>query len=344
MPKRAKQQLSPAPQGPALAKVQGAISLKEGASFRVGGKQAVIVKADVLPYVENQFSKDTFWNPHDDPRLKTIRETYKLDEVVASGKTEFEKQRLLMRWVWDQWDFGHAQELYNLQDPLWILRETRKEHVFQCMHSGSVMMATMASLGCVCRRNNSSNHTWNEVWSNQYGKWVFMDATHNIWHERNGIPLSSLEYYHARYVEQTDQVVTHARDDDIWHLEPKKSSIRMGIYGTNAYVYQRASWRTVRFLIAEGADNPVDPKDLYYPINQAALALAPDGEALKVTLGTMTPNFKEFRVRIDGDKWRPTEPAFSWPVRLGKNRLEAISVNSFGVEGPVSTVAINVGK
>ena len=37
-----------------------------------------------------------------------------VDEVVAPGKTELEKQTLLMRWIWDQWDFGHAQELYDL--------------------------------------------------------------------------------------------------------------------------------------------------------------------------------------------------------------------------------------
>jgi len=42
------------------------------------------------------------------------------------------------------------------------------------------------------------------------------------------------------------------------------------------------------------------------------VALVPDGDALKVTLGTMTPNFKEFRVRIDGGEWRPAETTFSW--------------------------------
>ena len=335
--------ISPAPLGPALPEVDGALALKEGEGSRVADRQAVIVKADVLPYVENEHTRASLWVPFGDPKLKTIRGTYKLDEVVAPGKTEFEKQRLLMRWVWDQWDFGHAQELYNLTDPLWILRETRKEHVFQCMHSASVMMPTMASLGWVARRCSSSNHTWNEVWSNQYGRWVFMDATHNQWHERNGIPLSSYEWHHGRYVEQTDQIVTHARDDAIWHLDPKPRSFRMGVHGTNSYGASRAPERSVRFVIAEDAVNDVDPKDLYYPINQAALALVPDGDGLRVTLGTITPNFKEFRIRVEGGEWQALQgTTFAWRLNPGENRLEARSVNLFDVEGNPSVVVVRM--
>ena len=36
--------------------------------------------------------------------------------------------------------------------------------------------------------------------------------------------------------------------------------------------------------------------------------------------------------------------AFSWTWHPGENRLEARSVNKSGVEGPVSTVALNVSK
>jgi len=58
----------------------------------------------------------------------------------------------------------------------------------------------------------------------------------------------------------------------------------------------------------------------------------------------MTPNFKEFRVRIDGGEWKAMDPAFVWKVHDGENRLEAVSVNKFGVEGPASTVVLRAGK
>ena len=58
----------------------------------------------------------------------------------------------------------------------------------------------------------------------------------------------------------------------------------------------------------------------------------------------MTPNFKEFRVRIDGGAWTKAETAFAWPLKAGKNRLEAVSVNRFDVEGPISTVVIEVAR
>ena len=342
-PAKAAEGLKPAPVGPALAKVEGALALQEGAAFTVGGKTAAIVKADVLPYVENQFTKGAFWDPADDPKLKAIRETYKLDEVVASGKTELEKQTLLMRWIWDQWDFGHAQELYDLKDPLWILRESRREHVFQCMHSGSVMMTAMAAMGWVSRLCGHSTHTWNETWSNQHGRWAMMDATSNIWHERKGVPISSYGYYHGRYVEQTKEIVTHARDNAIWRLDPKKGGVRMSIIAANTYVDDKLPAGRSRLEVGEDVTNPFDVKELYYPINQAALALAPRGNGLQVTFGTMTPNFKEFRYRVDGGEWQALAgTAFAWTLHPGENRLEARSVNRFGVEGYVSTVVIRV--
>ena len=56
----------------------------------------------------------------------------------------------------------------------------------------------------------------------------------------------------------------------------------------------------------------------------------------------MTPNFKEFRIRFDGGKWKPSQPAFPWPLRSGENRLEAKSVNKFDVAGAASTVTLDV--
>jgi hypothetical protein len=85
--------------------------------------------------------------------------------------------------------------------------------------------------------------------------------------------------------------------------------------------------------------NPaVDP---YFPINQAALVLAPQGAALAVKIQTLTPNFKTFSVRIDGGPWADSAASLTWTLHDGPNRLEAKSVNLFGLEGPLSTAELN---
>jgi hypothetical protein len=301
--------------------------------------------ADVLPYVENRFTKGCVWDSYDNPMLRRLRETFRLDEVVAPGKDEYQKQILLMRWVWDQWDFGHAQELYNLRDPLWILSEARKEHVFQCMHSGSTLATVMASMGWVCRVGGHSTHTWNEVWSNQHRRWVLFDATSNLRYEANGVPLNTYEVYQKRYVELAKDVTAFSQDGKQYLAPPRPgNTVKLSIYGTNTFASGRPTGPRAPFEIGQGLTSATDPRDAYYPINQAAVALVPDGDSLKVTLGTMTPNFKEFRVRIDGGEWKATDPAFVWKVHDGENRLEAVSVNKFGVEGPASTVVLKAGK
>jgi hypothetical protein len=334
----------PPPLGPPLPAVQGAVALKAGESFALGQGRATIVTADVLPYVENQFTKGGVWENYDNPMLKELREIGKLEEVVARGKDEYEKQILLMTWVWEQWDHGHAQELYNLREPAWILREAKREHIFQCMHSGSTLASVMASMGYVCRAAGHSTHTWNEVWSNQHRRWMMFDPTSNLRYERNGLPLSTYEVYHMRYVELADNITAFSgAPGNKYQAKPGAGkTAKVSIYGTNAYVDGRVTGPRARLEIGKDLTNSFDPKDAYYPIHQAALALAAEGDAVKVTIGTLTPNFKEFRVRLDGGEWKTTEPTFTWPVKAGKNRLEAMSVNRFGIEGPVSTVVLDV--
>jgi hypothetical protein len=86
---------------------------------------------------------------------------------------------------------------------------------------------------------------------------------------------------------------------------------------------------------------PADPaNDPYFPIGQAALSLVAGGDGLHVTLKTLTPNFKTYRVRIDGGEWKAAGDALAWKIHAGVNRLEVKTVNQFGVEGPVSRAEV----
>lgn len=323
---------------------------KEGDVADLAGRKVTIRKLDVVPYVENACTKVYAWEKSDLPQLKELREKYRIDDVVAPGKTEFEKQVLLMDWIFKQWKFGHAQELYNLKDPAKILEEAQKGHKFQCMHSEVVLRALMGSMGWVTRPMGKPKHSYDEVWSNQFRKWVRMDATSNSYAMRGGVPMSTYEFRMALMKDDLEGVVAVTRG--VAKPVTAKSAPswkKIGFY--MADVYGARPGAKVFTVVDEYSDgiyhnwpHPENPMDLYFPINQAALTLLPEGRNLKVAIRTLTPNFETFRVRVDGKKWADSKDAFAWTLHEGENRLEARSVNTSGIEGPVSTVVLSVSK
>lgn len=94
----------------------------------------------------------------------------------------------------------------------------------------------------------------------------------------------------------------------------------------------------VRTVPAHPATEP------YFPIGQAAVSLAATGGKLNVTLQTLTPNFQRYEVQFDGKGWQPSAGGFEWSLHAGSNRMEARTVNGFGVTGPVSTAEVEVKK
>ena len=351
--------IPPAPLGPPLPEVRNAVPLAEGQRFAVAGRSVTITKADVLPYVENKFSKRFVFENYDNPELHRLREEYNFEKVIAVGKDEFEKQVRLMKWVYDQWDFGHAQELYNLRDPFEILDEAKKGRKFQCMHSGAVLLTTANSLGWVCRPMGIPKHTFSEIWSNQHRKWIMFDATSNYYPEKDGVPLNTYEHRQALLREGGGVMRAWMGDDGV-ERKPQRDSygrrlLFIGYIPNTDFLLRGPDYGNDKFFITkdelcEGRswhtrDCPENPAVApYFPINQAALALVPDGGNVKVTIGTMTPNFKEFQVRLDGGAWQQSDNNLVWTLRDGTNTLEARSVNLFGVEGPVSTVVLEAKK
>jgi len=142
-------------------------------------------------------------------KLKRLREDFKLDEVVAPGRTEFEKLLLLKRWVRSRWNHG-----WNNTNPPWdayeILKHAERGETFTCGYYSFVLSECYRSLGYQARRlsirvkdteypANPHNHGHNvcEVYSNEYNKWVLMDADKNCHYEKDGVPLSALEIREA---------------------------------------------------------------------------------------------------------------------------------------------------
>jgi hypothetical protein len=357
-------------------------ALEQGASVTVAGKVYVLTKLDSLPYVENAYSKRFKFDSFDNPKLKELREKYRLDEVVAPGRTEFDKQVLLLDWVNTRFkSFGKPSS--PARGALEVLDAVEKGNTFFCSHYGDVMVSAAASMGWVDRAlalrrpdkmgSGSTEHTSTEIWSNQYGKWVLFDPTFAMWMEKDGRPLSAWEFrqewfYHdgkdVTFVLNKERKRYHKSDFPVFRQRYAGfGDLVLDGGATHVYAFigyipntnlmdggpDYGKMFITRDAVCEGTtwhkrDNPANPAtEPYFPIDQAALTLAGNGEGIAVSVKTMTPNLKDIEARMDGGEWGVCGAAFTWKVHTGVNRLEVKTVNRFGVDGPVSMAEV-VGK
>lgn len=352
----------------------------EGATVEISGRKAVVKKLQTLPFVESDYTKRFRFDSWENPKLRELRERYKLDEVVASGRDEFERQVLLMDWTHRQFKkFGHPSS--NAKGALEILRDIGEGQTFFCSQYAQVFVSCAASLGWVDRplalrrhqgvaKGGSSEHTSTEIWSNQYAKWVMMDPTSNMWLEKNGLPLGAYEirqewFYQngaglvfvvgkeGKRYKKADLPIFLQRFAGFGNLTVDPDELDK--YGFTAYIPNNDLMDSgfdygKMFIVKDGLCDgtrwhqrivPANPAvDPYFPINQAALRLTKEGEAIRVSLRTMTPNFARFERRLDGGSWEECGDKLVWNPHPGRHRLDARSVNKFGVVGPVSTAEI----
>lgn len=360
----------------------GAESLQQGESFDLQGRRAVLTGLDTLPYVESQYTRRFKFDSFDNPKLKELREKYHLDEIVAPGKDEFEKQVLLVDWVNHRFKkFGKPSA--PAHGALEILPAIDAGNSFFCTQYGEVMVSAAASLGWVdrplaLRRPNnrgsgSTEHTSTEIWSNQYRKWLVLDPTFAMYFEKDGKPLNAYEFREEWFLHDAKDV-TFVLDNGTKRYHKSDMPVFRGRYpdfgdlvldpgATNVYAFigyvpntnlldagpDYGKMFITKDQICDGTHwherlNPADPAhDPYFPIDQAALTLTPSGSAINVSVKTLTPNFKTFMACVDGSDWKPVADHLAWPIHSGVNKLEVKSVNQFSIDGPISTAEIQMG-
>jgi hypothetical protein len=346
----------------------------------VGGRKVVVKKLDALPYVESEYTKRFTFDSADNVKLGELREKYRLAEIVAPGKDEFDRQILLLDWTHRQFKkFGRPSA--NPRGALEILKNVEEGHTFFCAQYGSTFVSAAASLGWVDRAlalrrhkdypgSGSSEHTSTEIWSNQHRKWIMVDPTANMVVEKDGVPLNAYEIRTEWFTREGKDLVFSIGKERKKHRKADLPIFlgrfagfgdltvpanEMEKYGFTAYIPNTnlmdagpdyGKMFLVKDELCAGTKwhertVPANPAvDLYFPIGQAAVSLKADGGAIKVRFRTLTPNFREYQVRVDGGSWASCGEEFVWTLRPGPNRLEAKTVNRFGVEGPVSTVEV----
>ena len=189
------------------ATAEGLQNKKAGDVVSLGGHTVTVREVRIRPVVRNSYSERFLYDSYDNPKLGELRQQEKLEEVVAEGKDEFDRQVILMDWVYKRIKkFGTPSA--KPQGALEIFKAVDQGHTFYCAHYAKSLVSCAASLGWVNRSialhvsNNppgggAPEHSTTEMWSNQYAKWVLFDPTYAMYVERDGVPLSGWEVRQA---------------------------------------------------------------------------------------------------------------------------------------------------
>jgi hypothetical protein len=283
----------------------------------------------------------------DHPRLKLLRQREKLDQVVAAGKTEFEKIVLLRKWAHDQWQSA-GSFYYPPWDAVEILDLARKRRNYGfCAQYAVVFLQACRSLGLHARYVDTG-HFVTEVWSDDFNRWVIMDPSQDIHFERDGIPLGGRAMYRAYWAKNSKGIFKVKSDgsrspitlEDAFdkfsiilrtNQLSKPGSIR--INGRMAPLAHKDDYRTYPLLgrddigyadeflawhITQSKDlwppeRPVteDADNISDPYNQVFILVAerdPQQGIVKLRLlDENAPDMQSFRVSVDDNEWQTTE-------------------------------------
>lgn len=324
-----------------------------GADANGGLQRLTVWTLDDRPVVQTELSRRLLHTPYDDKALEKLRIENRLDDVVAAGRTDFERLLLLMEWANSQIEYGDPVGLGDTRDPLEILRLSRRGIRLYCENFAALMLAAAESLGYVVRPVDVPGHSFVEVWSSDYGKWVAMDPTSHWYAEKAGLPLSAGEL-------RAEWFSNQCKDVEFYRGRDRR---RIGGRSLHKYhmLYYVLDRRHLGYVMPERQalvfrDEQSKGKtpagfiplpniaEAYYPVQQVALRAVPlNGNRLRVRMATHTPDFKTFRVRLDGGHWRDVAgEEFEWPLERGRNLLEAVAVNRAGVSGTISTIEVSL--
>jgi hypothetical protein len=355
------------------------------AALLVAGQDSAIKNTDEVVIRGPRLHAPRFSEDFEDfasPRIAQLRKQYRLDEVVRGETSEFKKMLKLRHWVHSRWHIDNDQKF--LGDAFEILEKAKTGAGFYCTHSMRVQHAVMTAMGYVVRDlgvdsdhlvfGKSNHHGVNEVWSNEYAKWVLLDAKYDVHYERAGVPLSALEVHEAVRADLGKGIVKMAgpdrREAQMKGLEFPTSSVlsywwisyNPGLKtftgksdNRGVVVFDSPEFRATKWFRSTGsglvehwayranAFVPVSERrtiDWSVGVPDVKVSRASSGE-LDVTFFSITPNLETYRMRLNNGSWKDVAgDRWHWKLKPGENVLNVRTRNRFGVEGPVVTVLV----
>ena len=321
------------------------------------------------------------FDPFDNQTLLQLRQNEKLDDVFV-GDSEFEKTLRLKNWVKSLWDHSVPAPFppYNAVVILDWIRSGQTGG--WCGQYSIVLLQSLLSLGYQARyieignKSNPYAHFMVEVWSNQFNKWIALDADYNVHWEAHGVPLSALEIHDAYVKNKVNEldVIKGERMDpyanpDWW---PDKMSELFYYYRVTSqldqltrpdYPYSRMSdyveWNDNLTVPWEFSTYPSEyPKEkltdvstnrrevIDAKLNQVVLSfLTANPDNVQLSFINNSVEFKLYEL-LELDKngnqialYKTTASSYHWYPSNFDVQLQIRAMNSIGVYGPPSIVS-----
>ena len=324
------------------------------------------------------------YEDYHNPRLKELRRRYKIDRAVKGETNEFRRILKLRHWIHSQWHIDNSQNFGG--DAFAILDHAQTGAGFHCAHCMVVQEAVMSAYGLVARNlgvardwkdtGRAGHHGVNEVWSNDYAKWVLLDAKYDIHFERRGIPMSALELHDAvrknggrgvvkvKGIRRRKVPMHNPRQEEgtvhgyywiSYHIRHDQFTQPHWAGGSSLIIpdnkaFRKDTWyrdnakgRAKHWAYNAGAFIPVEnPRQIDWTPGVPSLRVRQlENGNLTVHARGATPNLKQYRYRVGGGAWRASgDGKIRWKLRKGANTLDVHTRNLFGVDGPVVTASV----
>jgi len=314
------------------------------------------------------------------PRIKLMREKYKLDDVVKNETDEWQRMMLLRHWIAAHIPIENINPPPTKDDAFAILDSAiGGQGGYHCGHFSLVQHAVLNSFGYVARRlgcgpgqrDRDGFHGTNEVWVNKFSKWVVIDAKYDKHFEKDGMPLSALEI--------RDELIKDGGKSirDCYGLDKKPTTDKFKDenYGYTADTYLWINWETSTNSFTNVPNFRPSTQVLFedeffrkniwqrngkqnwiigspYAIvtaNRGWIEWTPNvieskvrivGEKAEISLTSCTPNFRSYQIKTDKG-WEDCGEDLALPLLKSANTFLLRTVNLFGVTGPEHKVQID---
>lgn len=131
-------------------------------------------------------------------KVRALHERAGIAAMERASQTELELIRRIVNWANMQW--GHLRPLpFASWDAMEILDRSERGDAFWCDFKAALVVQACSAAGLTARmigisRKDADGHTVAEVYSNEFRKWILVDAWWNCLYERDGVPLSAIEF------------------------------------------------------------------------------------------------------------------------------------------------------
>lgn len=132
---------------------------------------------------------------------KEMKEFYRKENLFRLKRpTDWETVEEVVKWVYNQINFGEPTTYYPTQNAMELLVRMRdNNNIGFCAHYCYITVQALQSLGFFARHITNNGHEICEVFVPQYDKWVCLDPTYNsIYVDENNNKLSAFEISEMR--------------------------------------------------------------------------------------------------------------------------------------------------